>query len=61
MTSNPTDQAPDPMPVEPRRPASDECCHSGCAYCVEDQYLDELARYRGVLQAWRARHPQNSG
>ena len=46
----------DPMPVEPRRPGSDECCHSGCQFCVQDLYEDELDRYRAELAKWRARH-----
>ena len=46
----------DPMPVEPRRPASDECCHSGCQFCVQDLYEDQMDRYRADLAAWRARH-----
>ena len=46
----------DPMPVEPRRPDSDACCHSGCQFCVQDLYEDELDRYRAELAKWRARH-----
>ncbi|WP_295994724.1 oxidoreductase-like domain-containing protein [Rugamonas sp.] len=45
------------MPAEPRRPASDECCHSGCQFCVQDLYEDELDRYRAELAKWRERHP----
>jgi len=55
---NPASAIPDddPMPLEPRRPASDECCHSGCQFCVQDLYEDEMERYRAELAQWRARH-----
>ncbi|MYM37212.1 oxidoreductase-like protein [Duganella sp. FT94W] len=47
----------DPQPQPPEPPAPGDCCHSGCAYCVDDLYQDELDRYRAALQAWQARHP----
>jgi len=52
-------QAPadDPMPQPPQPPAPGDCCHSGCTFCVEDMYQDELERYRDALKAWRERHP----
>ncbi|MYM88196.1 oxidoreductase-like protein [Rugamonas sp. FT82W] len=51
-------QAPedDPMPQPPPPPAPGDCCHSGCTFCVEDMYQDELERYRAALKAWRERH-----
>jgi hypothetical protein len=46
----------DPMPQPPASPEPDACCHSGCTYCVDDLYQDELDSYRAALAAWRARH-----
>nr|WP_093383287.1 oxidoreductase-like domain-containing protein [Rugamonas rubra] len=46
----------DPMPQPPASPEPDACCHSGCTYCVDDLYQDELDNYRAALAAWRARH-----
>jgi hypothetical protein len=46
----------DPMPQPPASPEPDACCHSGCTYCVDDLYQDELDNYREALAAWRARH-----
>ncbi|MBJ7313319.1 oxidoreductase-like domain-containing protein [Rugamonas sp. CCM 8940] len=46
----------DPMPQAPASPEPDACCHSGCTYCVDDLYQDELDSYRAALKAWRARH-----
>jgi len=59
MTENTAPPLPqdDPKPTEPERPAPGDCCHSGCAFCVEDLYQDELDRYRVALAAWQARHP----
>jgi hypothetical protein len=48
----------DPMPQPPTPPAPDDCCHSGCTWCVLDLYEDALERYRAELAAWQARHPQ---
>lgn len=47
----------DPMPTPPEPPDPDACCHSGCAYCVEDLYSEERARYFAALTAWQQRHP----
>ncbi|OFA02595.1 oxidoreductase-like domain-containing protein [Duganella sp. HH101] len=49
--------ADDPQPQAPQPPQPGDCCHSGCAFCVEDMYQDELDRYRAALKAWRERHP----
>jgi len=60
MDANPN-QAPDddPMPQPPQPPAPGDCCHSGCTFCVEDMYQDELERYRAALKAWRERHGES--
>ncbi|GJJ01068.1 hypothetical protein RugamoR64_16060 [Duganella rhizosphaerae] len=49
--------ADDPLPLPPPPPQPGDCCHSGCTFCVEDMYQDELERYRAALKAWRERHP----
>ena len=48
---------PDPRPEPPDPPEPGDCCHSGCAYCVDDQYQDALDQYRADLKAWLERHP----
>lgn len=53
----PQDLADDPMPVAPEPPDPNACCHSGCAYCVEDVYAEERAAYFAALAAWQQRHP----
>jgi hypothetical protein len=50
----------DPQPVPPQPPAPGDCCSSGCTFCVEDMYQDELERYRAALKAWRERHPEHT-
>jgi hypothetical protein len=45
----------DPMPVAPEAPDPNACCHSGCAYCVEDVYAEERAAYFAALAAWQQR------
>jgi hypothetical protein len=57
MTDNSSKPSDDPMPVEPPRPGPDDCCHSGCVWCVQDMYEDAMDRYRAELAAWKARHP----
>jgi len=47
----------DPKPQPPTPPEPGDCCHSGCTYCVDDIYQEELDRYREALQAWQTRHP----
>jgi hypothetical protein len=47
----------DPKPVPPQPPEPGDCCHSGCTFCVEDMYQDELERYQAALKAWQERHP----
>ncbi|MQA39856.1 oxidoreductase-like domain-containing protein [Rugamonas aquatica] len=49
--------ADDPKPQPPQPPQPGDCCHSGCTFCVEDMYQDELDRYRAALKAWQERHP----
>jgi hypothetical protein len=50
----------DPRPEAPEPPQPGDCCHSGCAYCVEDLYTEALYKYREELAAWLARHPEAS-
>ncbi|MGZ8294937.1 MAG: oxidoreductase-like domain-containing protein [Telluria sp.] len=47
----------DPPPPEPRQPALEDCCRSGCTPCVFDLYEEALEHYRKELAAWRLRHP----
>ncbi|MYN09591.1 oxidoreductase-like domain-containing protein [Pseudoduganella aquatica] len=49
--------AEDPRPEPPQPPEPGDCCHSGCAYCVDDMYQDALDKYRADLKDWQARHP----
>jgi hypothetical protein len=49
--------AEDPRPEPPQPPEPGDCCHSGCAYCVDDMYQDALDKYRAELKDWLARHP----
>ncbi|CAN7711357.1 oxidoreductase-like protein [Pseudoduganella sp. LjRoot289] len=50
--------AADPRPEAPEPPGPDDCCHSGCTWCVDTLYQDALDEYRAKLQAWLQRHPQ---
>ncbi|MGW8394276.1 oxidoreductase-like domain-containing protein [Pseudoduganella sp. HUAS MS19] len=45
----------DPQPQPPAEPGPDDCCHSGCTWCVLDLYYEDLERYRSALAAWEAR------
>ncbi|WP_082989082.1 oxidoreductase-like domain-containing protein [Janthinobacterium psychrotolerans] len=47
----------DPPPPAPVRPGDNECCQSGCTYCILDMYQEELASYRDQLRAWEQRQP----
>ncbi|MRW85293.1 oxidoreductase-like protein [Pseudoduganella sp. FT26W] len=49
----------DPKPQPPTPPAPGDCCSSGCVYCVEDLYQEELTRYQQALKDWLARQPQS--
>jgi hypothetical protein len=46
----------EPKPVPPPPPGPDDCCHSGCTWCVFDLYQEELERYQQELKEWEARH-----
>ncbi|KAF9558583.1 hypothetical protein CPC08DRAFT_638827 [Agrocybe pediades] len=37
------------VPEEPKPPADDECCMSGCAVCVYDLYEESMEAYRDAL------------
>ncbi|EPQ53574.1 hypothetical protein GLOTRDRAFT_139761 [Gloeophyllum trabeum ATCC 11539] len=42
------------IPEEPKPPAADECCMSGCAVCVYDLYEESLQAYNASLNALRS-------
>jgi len=45
----------DPAPQPPVRPGDNECCNSGCTWCILDMYQEELAAYAEKLRAWQQR------
>lgn len=45
----------DPQPQAPSKPGNDECCHSGCTFCVLEMYQKDLAAYEEALRAWQQR------
>jgi hypothetical protein len=51
------DPDPDPQPIAPLQPALEDCCTSGCVYCIFDIYEEKLERYRLALAEWQQRHP----
>lgn len=55
--TNPPGLDSDPRPEPPPAPGPDDCCHSGCTWCVDDLYQEALDEYRKQLQAWQQRHP----
>ena len=47
----------DPPPEAPVRPGDDECCNSGCTYCILDMYQEQRIAYEEKLRAWQERQP----
>ncbi|USX29572.1 oxidoreductase-like domain-containing protein [Oxalobacteraceae bacterium OTU3CINTB1] len=54
-------KADDPEPVAPQPPDPRDCCHSGCTWCVDDMYQEELEKYRAAHEAWLARKNSHGG
>jgi hypothetical protein len=59
MTHDPTIPT-DLPPVPPVAPEPADCCGEGCVRCVYDMYDESLERYRTLLAAWRASHPDQA-
>ncbi len=53
-----TSSGADPRPEPPIQPTLDDCCTSGCVYCVFDMYEEKLEKYKLALAQWELRHPQ---
>jgi hypothetical protein len=47
----------DPRPEPPIQPTLEDCCTSGCVYCVFDMYEEKLEKYKLALAEWETRHP----
>ncbi|WP_082545974.1 oxidoreductase-like domain-containing protein [Rhodanobacter sp. Root627] len=58
MTHDPAGPS-DPPPIPPVAPDPGDCCGEGCVRCVHDVYEASLERYRMLLEAWQARHPDD--
>ncbi|EKM56609.1 uncharacterized protein PHACADRAFT_118429 [Phanerochaete carnosa HHB-10118-sp] len=41
------------IPGEPKPPEPDECCMSGCAFCVQDLYMEALDEYKKAVDSVR--------
>jgi hypothetical protein len=50
----------DPPPIPPQALDPADCCGEGCVRCVYDVYEASLEHYRTLLEAWRARHPDDA-
>ncbi|KAF9530423.1 hypothetical protein CPB83DRAFT_892707 [Crepidotus variabilis] len=42
------------VPQEPKPPADDECCMSGCAVCVYDLFEEAVEEFQGAVSLLRA-------
>lgn len=49
---------PDPRPIPPVRPDSEDCCRGGCEPCVFERYEEALERHRKAMLEWERRHPR---
>jgi hypothetical protein len=59
MTHDPASPS-DPPPIPPVAPDPGDCCGEGCVNCIYDVYEASLERYRTLLEAWQARHPDDA-
>lgn len=55
ITMSSTSLPHDPPPQPPVRPGDNECCNSGCTWCILDMYQEEMAAYQDKLRAWQQR------
>jgi hypothetical protein len=59
--SDPVPPTADPRPTPPKEPELEDCCGSGCAFCVFDAYQIALDNYQRALAAWELRHAGLAG
>ncbi|GLC36150.1 hypothetical protein PLESTB_001375100 [Pleodorina starrii] len=38
------------LPPKPNEPGPEECCQSGCNTCVWELYLEELAKWKALME-----------
>ena len=58
MAENTPPRGDDPQPQPPPTPDPGNCCGDGCANCIHDLHEQAMVRYRELMVAWRARHPE---